>query len=560
MFKALSSAPESTSDSLNEMSPYSNPSYRFTMTVVEGKGITGDRDVFCKLCVNSPNCKIQKTKSKKGINPQWNQVFTFEPMFRNSPMIITLWNYNLLSKSEFLGCVRLVPMRIVREETLYDSWFQLESLDTPRYRNTPIMKGAQIRLQITWTRLIDRIELVHYGFDEKIEKSVQRYVKDTSGRGIHLRFKNLDTDDIESAEGVVPDGRSAYFSGFNYLESNLNPTRNVTEFTISFWFKCEEVEKDFIMLSTVTTNKSIILQEYNSNLIHQLNTDSATSHLEKLFMADEFNQSPIITLTTSTTSTSNNWVNSPTQTPRTLSVHGMNDEKKLRRLSLNSLAVLNTSFNKKSASKPTKKEQNKLDEEIISMSGFSIGTKASEFYDCRGQSLVTKKKKKQKTISSISPSPVPEISSTTSNSDHAKTIDYEVIFGDILSKITDSEEGYGSELGSNSTLQLKIYDDDDDDSVEEEFPKHQLFLEKEWNHLAYVYSGDRLREYINGVLTEDKKCDFAILGCGLNKLQVGASNDDYRFTGFKGCLDEIIVTNYAMSKREISKLYRYKDQ
>nr|CAG4709906.1 unnamed protein product [Naegleria fowleri] len=175
-------------------------------------------------------------------------------------------------------------------------------------------------------------------------------------------------------------------------------------------------------------------------------------------------------------------------------------------------------------------------------------------------SPVTKKKKKQQTISSISPSPVPEITSTSSTSDHTKTIDYEAIFGDILSKITDSEEGYGSELGSNSTLHLKIYDDDGDDSVEEEFPKHQLFLEREWNHLAYVYSGDRLREYINGVLTEDKKCDFAILGCGLNKLQVGASNDDYRFTGFKGCLDEIIITNYAMSKREISKLYRYKDQ
>lgn len=192
------------------------------------------------------------------------------------------------------------------------------------------------------------------------------------------------------------------------------------------------------------------------------------------------------------------------------------------------------------------------------MSGFYVGMKQSEFYDCRGQSLVAKKKQRQQSISTVSPSPVPEISPLQP----ADTVDYDQIFGDILSKIGDNEEGYWVDYKSASgasSLNLKVYDDEEQEETEE-FPKYILYQPNEWNHMAYVYSGDRLREYINGVLTEDLKCDFRLLGGGLNKLQVGASNDDYRFTGFKGCLDEMIIHNYALRKKEVMKLYKYKDQ
>ena len=262
-------------------------------------------------------------------------------------MIITLWNHNLLSKSDFLGCVRLVPMRICPEGNQFDGWFEMEHLLTPRYRNTRIIEGAQIRLQITWSRLIDKIVLVHYGFDDKLDKSGQRFVRDISGRGIHLRLKNLDTDDIETAPGVISSGKSAYFSGFNFIESSLNPTRSVTEFSISFWFKCEDVDKEFIMLSTVTTNKSIILQEYNSNLIHQLNTDNASGHLEKLYRDEKFSShGPTISLS-ALSSSSTGQVGSPRLSGKfSLSVTAM-DEKKTRRLSMTSLMALNSSFNVK---------------------------------------------------------------------------------------------------------------------------------------------------------------------------------------------------------------------
>ncbi|KAL9646481.1 hypothetical protein ABK040_006475 [Willaertia magna] len=521
-----------SSSAVEEEGTLIQPPYELTIQVVEARNLPPGSDAYCKLFINSPNCKSESTKIKKSSaneNPVWNQSFMYRPLFRNCPMIITVWNQNLITKSDFLGCIKLIPLRITKEKETIDQWFTLEELNTPKYRNIKINDKREIRLRINWTRLIEKGKIAHFQFEDPFDKYTNRIVKDSSGHSNHLRFKNLNTSDVEGQKGVKETSQAASFSGFNYLESSTNPLSGKTEFSISFWFKCDDPDKDFIMLNTLTADNTLISQEYRP-----YNYNDKYLALQKLY-GDKQNSDPLLlTVGTSVNSPTPNNNNSPFDSSLDQNSSTTPTSGHVRKKSGSFLSMRESFNNLKVPSILSGKSKK---DEIVSIehSGFSIGTREFLFYDCYGNLIASKKKK------------------------DSSQVDYEDIFNDLLSKISDDEdEYYTTNDNEENSLTLKVFDDTDGND-DESFPKTQLYKLDDWNHVAYVYSGDRLREYINGVLIDDLKGDFRLVGNGLNKIQVGSMNDGYRYTGFKGCLDELMIFNYALSTKEVLNLNNWKD-
>jgi hypothetical protein len=135
-----------------------------------------------------------------------------------------------------------------------------------------------------------------------------------------------------------------------------------------------------------------------------------------------------------------------------------------------------------------------------SKSGLSIGTKQIKFYDVSGKNIIT----------------------SNVNAD---------VFG-TESTYVDRDDGY---------------------------ERSYFFKKGNWNHLVVTYSGDALREYVNGTLTDVSTCDFGLIGNG-KKLTLGAQDDGFKFIGFQGDIANVSIWNYVISQEEIAELRKQPDE
>lgn len=458
--------------------------------------------------------------------------YKFDSPFRNSPLVITKWRKSGRrvggDKSELVGCFVCVPMRLKQGQYFT---YQLHAIPKSEYYTQQQQispresdSSQTIELKVDWTRKLKQEMMSHWSFDKVSNISLKPAIQDISGKGYHVMLKNLNTDNPLLCHGVKHSSYAMYFSGFNYLICDRNPLKLTSEFTISFWFKFapNHHTDDTILLSCVKSIENDLLdtQVDNDSVVTKNMTESEL-HCNELFYGPKFR----VIL-----NRESQYLSLPTVSS--------DDMPRRRSRSSSFTEAITDAFTSKRATLSINRKSRALSGSTEV--GFSIGTKKNVFTDSLGNNLVLTRKKNQ------------------------RRKQYDVVFGRILSKsLNDTEDINQEYLDRSNNPEFHEGEDEDvyiedDDTVTETFERTDFFKKEDWNHLVVTYSGDRLREYINGTLTDDRRGTFATLGSA-NQFVIGAMTDGYAFSGFRGSIDELKIFNYALCSDEVRNLHAWKD-
>jgi hypothetical protein len=422
----------------------------------------------------------------------------YETLFRNSCFLVTRSGDVIEPPDLVFMCV---PMRLQPKEYANTNSSDSDEMDDSLYHYkmhrwpslSPSSETIDIRINY---RIKHSKQLVtYYSFNNvTFSEGVTALIRDQSGNGYHGRMQNLKTYNPVLTKNAVL-GRAIVFSGFNYVLCEQNPLKGLPEFAISLWFKYspEKEKDDTVILSSV---KSI--DKINENVLN----------ISALFSEHERN-------TVKQISEDEMYFNFMFYGSKTREV--LSSERRHRRSKSRLGMVRNLTKTSLCAGA-----------EI----GFKIGTIKNLFTDANGDNLIIERRSGQLRKY------------------------YDAVFGRILNKYLNDTEDMTAEQLEKLLSQPNTDNEDTLDSTEEEVFQRQDFFRKDaFNHLVITYSGDRLKEYINGVVTDDKRTTFNILGDG-ETLVVGALLDGYDFCGFRGIVDELKIFNYALSSQEIQELFK----
>lgn len=276
--------------------------------------------------------------------------------------MITIWEKDFLNESVY-GKLKI-------DLSEYTPGFEKQFWHTlyQRKNNSEIIEDVgEVEIKISYTRKIPEQMILHYKFSDNFE--FHCIVKDFSGNSNHGNLKNLESYDVSRCKGK---NRGITFSGFNWIECETNPTREVYEFSISLWFKTKNISNDYALISTLSD-----IQKKRS-----LTMDKGRSKLKQ-----------------------------------TLSHGSINLQKQI--------------------------EEHNKDKSLTKYTGFLISIKKNQMYDDEGRNII-----------------LPSL------------------------------------------------------DTEEEWNRQDLFKNDDWNHLVITYSGTKLHEYVNGVLTDQWNCNSQPVGGG----------------------------------------------
>eukprot|EP00761_Pharyngomonas_kirbyi_P001825 gb/GECH01001829.1/.p1 GENE.gb/GECH01001829.1/~~gb/GECH01001829.1/.p1 ORF type:complete len:370 (+),score=87.99 gb/GECH01001829.1/:1-1110(+) len=201
---------------------------------VKGKDDFGP---FCSVKFDYPQCNPQVSKVVPyTVNPKWNQRFNFSPECIGNSLEIQVGYKDKLRREVIIGSLTIPLIHAKREPT----WYKLTDDEGEQ-------KG-RICLRVGLRRLQRKQLMLHYNFEEDF-MLIGRVI-DRSGSNNDARLRNLDSADASRGQGVREDGHCIVFSGFNYIESRFNPTRNLREWTLSFWFKPKGSSEDYVLITT----------------------------------------------------------------------------------------------------------------------------------------------------------------------------------------------------------------------------------------------------------------------------------------------------------------------
>lgn len=423
----------------------------------------------------------------------------YETLFRNSCFLVSQFdNVNEPPDLVFM----CVPMRLQsREDVNNTNHSNSDAMDDSisyhyKMYHWPNLSPSSetIDIRINYRIKHSKQWVTYYSFNSVTwNEGATALIKDQSGNGYHGIMQNLKTYNPVLTKNAVL-GKAIVFSGFNYVLCERNPLKGLPEFTISLWFKYspEKEKDDTVILSSV---KSI--DKINENVLN----------ISALFSEHERN-------TVKQISEDEMYFNFMFYGSKTREV--LSSERRHRRSKSRLQMVRNLTKTSLCAGA-----------EI----GFKIGTIQNLFTDANGDNLIVERRSGQLRKY------------------------YDAVFGRILNKYLNDTEDMTAEQLEKLLSQPNTDDEDTLDSTEEVFQRQDFFRKDAFNHLVITYSGDRLKEYINGVVTDDKRATFNILGDG-ETLVVGALLDGYDFCGFRGIVDELKIFNYALSSQEIQKLFK----
>jgi hypothetical protein len=444
--------------------------------------------------------------------------YKFDTMFRNTPVLITKWKKSKRSdKSDLNSCFMCVPMRLKQSEAIR---YYLHGLPKSDFY-TDVVEPETIEVRVEWTRRTAKELVAHWTFNRISNINLHASVQDVTGKGNHVQLKNLNTDNPVLCHGVRQDSYAMYFSGFNYLYGEKNPLKGLSEFSISFWFKFAKGQHtdDTVLLSCIRTVESDSIDPLlNYDPTTLKNLSDSELFVNELYHGPKYR---------AILNRDSQYLNASTSY----------DERSARRSRSSSFTgVFSDAFTSRSSFSLHKRARSLNSTTEI---GFTIGTKKNTFMDQLGNNLVLTRKKNQ------------------------KRKQYDTVYGRVLNKsLNDAEDLLPTELKQILDPELEEEDEDvniEDDETTEEFERSDFFKCDDWNHVVISYSGDRLREYINGTLTDDRRGTFGVMG-DASKFVIGAMTDGYAFSGFRGALDELKVFNYAVTSKEVVALYSWKDQ
>lgn len=279
--------------------------YELNVKVIEAKellskDLNGFSDPYCVVQVETPKAlenNKKKTKVvKKSLNPTFDEEFTFHPLYYDCRLSVFVFDQDMLKADEILGVVliRLSDLfgptcPALQEEHTVDKWFPLGNSTHKKYKHEKT--GGQIHLKIAFKRLQPKKKIVHFEFvDLKMiqtnlsEADQQMYMlPDHTGKYNGI-LKNLGHSKKDDNIKTDKNEAGARFSGFNYVEVNGNPLRNITDFSISFWFKTIDPSRDFVMISTKTVQMKNAGKKFSGlsigtkeNLLFDINGEPMTS-------------------------------------------------------------------------------------------------------------------------------------------------------------------------------------------------------------------------------------------------------------------------------------------
>jgi len=221
---------------------------------------------------------LKRTKVKsKTLHPQFEQTFEFRPPFANSALLFSVWDKDLLSADDFLGCHRFSPIsKIFSEgEKKGDIWemrnveLPLGSISLPRLRREKT--GGMLRISLQLEEVVPKLQIFNVSFSQTSE-SLKRGVTDSGVYRMVGQCRDLDdpdegsTDPVIIRPGVTPNDNCAVFSGMNRIEFKQSPLLKLPEWSMSIWFYTNDASKDYVLLSCFTSDPHEVVDEKKNRL------------------------------------------------------------------------------------------------------------------------------------------------------------------------------------------------------------------------------------------------------------------------------------------------------
>ncbi|MDD5061131.1 MAG: LamG domain-containing protein, partial [Candidatus Marinimicrobia bacterium] len=83
------------------------------------------------------------------------------------------------------------------------------------------------------------------------------------------------------------------------------------------------------------------------------------------------------------------------------------------------------------------------------------------------------------------------------------------------------------------------------------------FPQNSWHHFVSTYDGDRVKQYVDGVLTHDVDAPNENLRDNSEKLTIGAEWEGSPVTELNGQIDDVRIYNYALTADQVKTVYNF---
>lgn len=497
-------------------SPKSAP-FRLDLKVISAKNLVskdsnGLSDPYCKISIANDHFKqFFKTKVvTKSLNPVWNHSFVLYPQFEHTCLLITVWDRDVLSRDDFLGCCRFFLHEAINGER------KKVEIKLNKLKIYPIIEeevDGSILIEVQLTKLINEECIAYWDFQERFNSNhrfKRAILKDMSLNGHHHgTFKNLETDNVIQTKGMKRGELAGSFSGFNYISAS-NPLKGIPQWSICIWFRVEDPSSDHILLSAMTSHPKDIQLKKNVNrppiALKEYGKTESSSKLPAVDVeATKLFKSGFLICTHEENEFRDNF-------GRNLIVNEDDDDFKNRTMPI---------------FKGKKKRDDKND--------FDYALDDSVFIPDHVKNRVRRK-------SSASEIFIEKKKNRRSKKGE-KNQQKERFVPNFFLNENPNPNGSSNETNK-----------DDDEDEDDDFQRHEFFKDDDWNHLVVTYNGRYLKEYINGVLVDTKNSSYQFIGC-VSEIQIGGWDNDMCLRGMKGFINDIRIMNYPLRKEQVEVLY-----